>query len=267
MMVWYTGNALYDTLLLIGFAYALLVFAASFVGTAAYGGRFGLKGKKQGLKLGSRMGWIIMELPGLLVFPVIYFMGPNAYEVVPLFFLAIWMMHYSNRALITPMLMRVQPGTAASFSFNVIVAGWITLFLHGYFNAAYLTEYGDQYTQDWFSDPRFFLGLLIYATGFVLNIYSDYILRNLRSKTPDSNEPRYKIPYGGAFRWVTCPQYLGEILSFTGFAIMTWNLGAVFVLAMTAGNLIPRALYTHRWFRKNFEDYPTERKAIFPGLL
>ncbi|MDG1770917.1 MAG: 3-oxo-5-alpha-steroid 4-dehydrogenase, partial [Luminiphilus sp.] len=65
----------------------------------------------------------------------------------------------------------------------------------------------------------------------------------------------------------TCPQYLGEILSFTGFAIMTWNLGAVFVLAMTAGNLIPRALYTHRWFRKNFEDYPKERKAIFPKLL
>ena len=39
-MAWYTGNALYDTLLLVGFAYALLVFAASFVGTAAYGGRF-----------------------------------------------------------------------------------------------------------------------------------------------------------------------------------------------------------------------------------
>ena len=266
-MVWYTGNALYDTLLLIGFAYALLVFAASFVGTAAYGGRFGLKGKKQGLKLGSRMGWIIMELPGLLVFPVIYFMGTNAYEAVPLFFLAIWMMHYSNRALITPMLMRVQPGTPASFSFNVIIAGWITLFLHGYFNAAYLTEFGDQYTQDWFSDPRFFIGLSIYLTGFILNIYSDHILRNLRSKTPAPDEPRYKIPYGGAFRWVTCPQYLGEILSFTGFAIMTWNLGAVFVLAMTAGNLIPRALYTHRWFRKNFEDYPKERKAIFPKLL
>ena len=74
-MAWYTGNALYDTLLLVGFAYALLVFAASFVGTAAYGGRFGLKGKKQGIKLGSRMGWIIMELPGLMVFPVVYFMG------------------------------------------------------------------------------------------------------------------------------------------------------------------------------------------------
>ena len=48
---------------------------------------------------------------------------------------------------------------------------------------------------------------------------------------------------------------------------MAWNLGAVFVLAMTAGNLIPRAIYTHRWFHKNFEDYPAERKAIIPGIL
>ena len=266
-MTWYTGDALYDTLLLIGFGYALLVFAASFVGTAAYGGRFGSKGRRGGVKLGSRAGWIIMELPGLLVFPVIFFMGPNAYEAVPPFFLAVWMFHYSNRALVTPMLMRVQPGSAASFSLGVIIAGWITLFLHGYFNAAYLTEFGDQYTRDWFQDPRFQIGLVIYLFGFGLNLHSDRILRNLRPKQPDPDAPRYRIPYGGGFRWVTCPQYLGEILSFTGFAVMTWNLGAVFVLAMTVGNLVPRALYTHRWFHKNFDDYPPERRAIFPGLL
>jgi len=84
---------------------------------------------------------------------------------------------------------------------------------------------------------------------------------------PSPDEPRYKIPYGGGFKWVTCPQYFGEILSFTGFAIMVWNLGAVFVLAMTAGNLIPRALFTHKWFHKNFDDYPKERKAVIPGIL
>ncbi|NBT28223.1 MAG: 3-oxo-5-alpha-steroid 4-dehydrogenase, partial [Gammaproteobacteria bacterium] len=27
------------------------------------------------------------------------------------------------------------------------------------------------------------------------------------------------------------------------------------------------AIYTHRWFHKNFEDYPAERKAIIPGIL
>ncbi len=266
-MTWYTGDTLYDTLLLIGFAYALLVLVGSFFGTAAYGGRFSGSKKKKGLKLGAKFGWGLMELPGLIVFPVVFFMGPNSGQAVPLFFLAIWMMHYSNRALINPLRMRVQPGSSASFAFSVVIAGWITLFLHGYFNAAYLTQFGTQYTEAWFTDPRFIIGLCIYAFGFILNIHSDNILRNLRSPDPSPDQPRYSIPFGGGFRWVTCPQYLGEILSFTGFAIMTWNLGAVFVLAMTAGNLIPRAIFTHRWFHKNFDDYPPERKAVIPGIL
>ena len=264
-MQWYTGNTLYDTLLIIGFLYALLVFVSSFFGTAQYGGRFGSKAK--GLKLGSKPGWILMEFPGLLVFPIVFFMGSKAFDPVPLFFLAVWMFHYSNRALITPLLMRVQPGSQSSFAFNVVIAGWITLTLHGYFNAAYISEYGNHYGIEWFSDPRFIIGLLIYAAGFTINVHSDSILRNLRSPNPSPDEPRYKVPHGGLFRFVSCPQYFGEILSFTGFAVMTWNLGAVFVLAMTAGNLIPRALFTHRWFRKNFEDYPSQRKAIIPYIL
>jgi len=264
-MQWYTGNAFYDTLLIAGFAYALLVLVSSYFGTAQYGGRFGARGK--GLKLGSKFGWLLMEFPGLLVFPIVYFMGRNAFEPVPLFFLCIWMVHYANRALINPLLMRVQPGSQSSFAFGVVIAGWITLALHGYFNAAYISELGDQYTREWFNDPRFITGLAIYLFGFFINIHSDSILRNLRSTNPSPDDPRYKIPYGGGFKFVSCPQYLGEVLSFTGFAIMTWNLGAVFVLAMTAANLIPRAMYTHKWYKKHFEDYPSNRKAIIPFLL
>ena len=154
-MQWYTENTLYDTLLLVGFAYAILVMVSSYFGTAAYGGRFGGGKRAKGIKLGSKAGWILMELPGLLVFPIIFFMGPNSDQAVPLFFLGVWMFHYTNRALVAPMLMRVQPGSTASFSLGVVIAGWITLFLHGYFNAAYLTEFGTHYTNDWFSDPRF----------------------------------------------------------------------------------------------------------------
>jgi 3-oxo-5-alpha-steroid 4-dehydrogenase 1 len=226
-MQWYTGNTFYDTLLLVGFAFAAIILLTSFMGTAKYGGRFGVKGK--GFKLGSKVGWIIMELPGLLVFPIIFFMGKNALQPVPLFFLAVWIMHYTNRALITPLLMRVQPGTQSSFDISVVLLGWVSLTLHGYFNAAYI--------------------------------------RNLRSKNPSPDEPRYKIPYGGGFKFVTCPQYLGEITSFIGIAVMTWNLGALFVLAITIANLVPRALYTHKWFHKNFDDYPKERKAVIPYLL
>ncbi|MFT4826205.1 MAG: 3-oxo-5-alpha-steroid 4-dehydrogenase 1 [Halioglobus sp.] len=264
-MQWYTGNTIYDTLLIAAFVFAFFVLVSSFFGTAQYGGRFGAADK--GTKLGSRIGWIVMEFPGLLVFPIVFFMGKNAMQPVPLFFLCVWMFHYTNRALVTPLLMRVQPGSTSSFGLSVVVAGWLTLAMHGYFNAAYISELGTQYTIDWFSDPRFIGGLVVYVFGFCLNIHSDSILRNLRSKHPSPNDPRYKTPYGGGFKFVSCPQYLGEILSFIGFAIMTWNLGAVFVLAITIANLAPRALYTHKWFRKTFENYPKERKAIIPFVL
>ena len=70
-MTWYTGDPLYDTLLIIGFAYAALVLVGSFFGTAAYGGRFGGGKRAKGLKLGAKQGWVLMELPGLIVFPVV----------------------------------------------------------------------------------------------------------------------------------------------------------------------------------------------------
>ena len=97
-MQWYTDNTFYDTLLIVGFLYALLIFVSNLFGTAAYGGRFGGGSRAKGIKLHSKTGWILMELPGLIVFPVVFFMGANSGETVPLFFLAIWMIHYSNRA-------------------------------------------------------------------------------------------------------------------------------------------------------------------------
>ena len=264
-MSWYTGSTLYDTLLLIGFVIAALIYYGNRYGTAKYGGRFGES--KAGFRLSSKMGWMLMELPALIVFPIVFFMGSNAMQPVPLFFLVLWTFHYLNRAIVNPLLMRTAPGSKNSFDPSVMIFGWIVLALHSYLNAAYISEYGSHYQAEWFSDWRFIVGMLIYIFGFTLNVYSDAILRNLRSKTPKPDEPRYKIPYGGFFKWVSCPQYLGEITSFVGLAVMTWNLGAVFVVAVTAANLIPRALVTHGWFNKNFDEYPVERKAIFPHIL
>ena len=60
------------------------------------------------------------------------------------------------------------------------------------------------------------------------------------------------------------PLVFGEILSFTGFAIMVWNLGAVFVLAMTAGNPIPeRSTHTNGSTKTSMTTQ--RRKAVIPG--
>lgn len=256
----------YQWVLIIGFVYVLLIFIGSFFGKAPYG-RFG--NESGGFNLSPRVGWFLMELPATLSFVFFYFQGKNSLEIVPLFFLGVWLMHYANRGFIFPMLMRVAKGTKGSFSLMVVVAGWFVTTLHGYLNAVFISEIGTHFTPDWFTSPQFLIGMAIYLTGFILNIHSDAIVRNLRSKKEVAEGTKvYRIPQGGLFRFVSSPSYLTELMSFLGFAIATWSLGAVFVLLVSAANLIPRAFQVHAWYHKKFpNEYPKDRKVLIPFIL
>jgi len=77
----------------------------------------------------------------------------------------------------------------------------------------------------------------------------------------------YRIPYGFAYRWVSCPNYLGEIIQWTGWAIATWSLAGVVFAIWTMANLVPRALTHHRWYRDRFSEYPADRRALIPFVL
>jgi 3-oxo-5-alpha-steroid 4-dehydrogenase 1 len=127
---------------------------------------------------------------------------------------------------------------------------------------------GTHFSLDWFSDPRFIIGITLYYGSFVLNIRSDAIIRNLRSvEEIERGDKVYRIPRGGLFRFVTNPSYLTEIIAFAGFALATWSLGATFILLITIANLVPRAFQTHRWYRDKFPDYPRERRVLIPFVL
>ena len=89
-----------------------------------------------------------------------------------------------------------------------------------------------------------------------------HILRNLRK--PD--ESGYRIPYGGLYRWISCPNYFGEIITWVGWAVATWSLPGLAFAVWTIANLAPRARAHHIWYREHFSDYPTERKALMPGV-
>jgi len=66
---------------------------------------------------------------------------------------------------------------------------------------------------------------------------------------------------------VSCPNLFGEIVEWSGFAMMCWNLPALSFAIWTAANLIPRAISHHRWYRQRFADYPAARKAVIPFIL
>ena len=262
MPAWTSGDPNYDTVLIAGFVFALFVAVAGVFVKSPYG-RFA--DARWGFALDPRLGWLLMELPATVVFVLVFVRGSNRAELVPLLFLAMWLIHYGNRGFAFPLLIRRAPGSKASFGISVVVMGWFVTGVHGYLNAHYIAELGDHYGRSWLSDPRFIGGVLLYYAGFAANLHSDAIIRRLRTKAEvESGEKVYRIPRGGLFRWVSSPQYLSELVAWTGFAIATWCPGSLFVLAVSAANLIPRAAQTHRWYHERFADYPPERKALVP---
>lgn len=258
---WYTGDPLYDTLLIVALLLPPATLLMSRVVSAPYG-RFGDRWPLP--KLHARWGWMLMELPATLVFWPAFLTGPRAGWTVPSIIAGIWAVHYLNRGFVFPWLLRV-PRHSRTFSVVVVVTGMMVTTLHGYLHGAFLSRYGDHLTDAWLGDGRFLLGLALYVGGMALNIHSDAVLRALR--TPQEvarGDKTYRIPRGGGFLFVTNPQYLGELCAWTGFALLTWSLAGVFILTISAANLVPRAIATHRWYRERFPDYPRARKILVP---
>ncbi|OMJ11918.1 Steroid 5-alpha-reductase DET2 [Smittium culicis] len=78
---------------------------------------------------------------------------------------------------------------------------------------------------------------------------------------------RYAIPRGGLFELVSCPHYFGELVEWSGYTLVGGGVAGLLFVVSTAANLIPRAVQIHRWYRNEFANYPTERKAIIPFIL
>ena len=107
------------------------------------------------------------------------------------------------------------------------------------------------------------MGVGVFVLGFVINTHADTVLIKLRKP----GETGYKMPRGGLYERVTCPNYLGELIEWVGFAIASWSLPGLAFAVYTAANLVPRALANRRWYRERFPDYPAHRKALIPYVL
>ncbi len=234
---------------------AAVTFGSLFRRTAPYGRHYA--GSGWGPDISSKVGWVVMEWPAVLFFLSVYLQGAAAASVVPLVFLTMWQVHYVHRTFIYPFRAR----SAANMPLVVVMSGLAFNLVNAYINArlvSELAEYGDS----WLSDPRFVLGATIFVGGLILNIHSDNILFHLRGH----RTTKYGVPHGGAFQYVSCPNYLGEIVEWTGWAIATWSLAGLSFAVLTFANLAPRAVANHRWYRQNFPNYPPERRALIPGV-
>ena len=238
----------------IGLAIAVLVTLLFF--RAPYG-RHERKG--WGVRISARTGWVLMETIPAVFLSVMLILGSNREPVIWLFWAA-WTGHYINRAWDWPTRARIS---GKMMPLSIVFMGLFFNGVNTWLNGMWLFELAPNYGLEWLMDPRFIIGALIFFTGMIINIKSDNILFALR----DDGSTGYKIPKGGLFEKVSCPNYLGEIIEWTGWAIATWSLAGATFAIWTACNLAPRALAHHKWYKKEFEEYPEDRKALVPFLL
>ena len=252
------GNETYDWFLIGVFGFAVFSLVSLFFIPAPYG-RHDEEG--WGPTIPTRLAWVLMEAPASLSYAYFFFRGANSLQAVPLILFAMWQLHYVHRAFIYPFQRRMRKG--ARTTLFPIVFGSIYCAVNGYLNGSFASTYGTHLSTQWLGDPRFLLGVFLFGIGYLVNKQSDRILAGLRKP----GESGYRIPYGGAYRWVSSPNYLGELIAWIGYALASWSLAGVSFVVMTAANLGPRAIVNHRWYHENFDDYPKERKAILPFVL
>jgi 3-oxo-5-alpha-steroid 4-dehydrogenase 1 len=249
-------QAFFNSLIIGWFLLAAVVFLALLFFAAPYGRHFR---RGWGPTINNKMGWVIMEAAAPLAFAVCFVLGSNTNTVTTLVFLGLWEAHYIHRAFIYPFGLRSR---RRGIPLTIVGFGLLFNMVNGYLNGRYIFTFSSGYTNEWLGDPRFVVGVGLFVAGFIINRQADQILHGLRR--PD--EASYKIPYGKLYRWISCPNYLGEVTIWLGWALATWSLPGLAFATWTVANLVPRARLHHAWYREHFSDYPPERRALLPRL-
>lgn len=235
---------------------AILAFAALQFKNAPYG-KF--TSKKWGPTIDNRLGWLIMETFVLGVLYYFTFSGSKSLSYVDFTILGLFSIHYIHRSFIYPFLTKTK---GKQIPLSIVGLGLYHNLANGFIIGYYLGNYAT-YDNSWFSSWQFIVGLFIFLAGMTLNITSDYKLIGLRKSSTDG----YKIPYGGAFNYISSPNLVGEMTEWIGFAVLSWSLPGFCFAFFTFCNLFPRAVANHKWYKQTFEDYPTNRKAAIPFVF
>ena len=245
----------YDALAL-GIAVAgVFTFVALFFVVAPYGRH--TRGS-WGPTVPDKLGWMIMESPSLVWFSVVFFMGRKHDELAPLALYAMWTTHYAHRTLVYPLRTKTRGKRMPVVIVLLALAFNVT---NATMNASFIGDLG-AYPRGWVLGAPFLTGATLFVSGMAINIEADKRLFALRA--PGRTD--YRIPRGGLYEWISCPNYLGEMIEWTGWALASFSLGGAAFAFFTIANLAPRAAAHHAWYRRSFADYPPDRRALLPRV-
>ena len=231
---------------------AVIVFIALYFVTAGYGVFYN---KKWGPSIPNKIGWVLMESPVFIVMILLCVFSERSTNIVCLIFLLLFEIHYFQRSFIFPFLIRGKSVMPLSVILMGVVFNTLNALMQGGWIFYVAPE--NMYEISWLTTPQFIIGTVIFISGMIINIHSDYIIRHLRKP----GDTKHYLPKKGMFKYVTSANYFGEFVEWCGFAILTWSLsGAVFAL-WTFANLAPRAAKIYDNYKKEFGDELDTKKV------
>lgn len=238
---------------------AIIVFVALFFIKAGYGM---FRTRQWGPTLSNKIGWILMECPAVFVMFYLWNSSEQRFHPVLLLFFLLFEAHYLQRSFVFPLLMKGKSRMPLSILLMGVLFNVINSFLIG--EELFHLPPATQYPTDWFSTPAFVGGLLLFLAGMGINLHSDHVIRHLRS----AGDTRHYLPQKGMYRYVTSGNYFGELLEWTGFALLTQSAAAWVFVLWTFANLAPRAYAIRRHYRQEFgTEAVGSRKCLIPFIF
>lgn len=112
-------------------------------------------------------------------------------------------------------------------------------------------------------------GSLIFALGSYIQYSSHITLAQARQLSRKQKSGEYCLPTGGFFTYVSCPNYLGEIIIYLGFAIVSsFDINFMSLLAFVTALHLQTAYTSHEWYKYHFAtSFPSTRRALIPFIF
>ena len=203
-----------------------------------------------------------MEAPVFVVMLCFCISSPRQWEATPLVIFLLFQLHYFQRSFVFPFLLKGK----SKMQLAIMAMGMVFNAINGYMQGEWIIYLSpaDMYTTSWLCTPQFIIGTIIFFVGMGINMNSDKVIRNLR-KPGDTN---HYLPKKGMYKYVTSANYFGEIVEWTGYAILTWSLPGLLFVIWTMANLVPRSNSIYKRYKQEFGDEFKERnlKRVFPFI-
>lgn len=116
------------------------------------------------------------------------------------------------------------------------------------------------------SDEYFIFCLILFIIGSYIQMKSHKILAKLRIVRKDV---KYSNPKGFLFNYIYCPHYLGELIMYLSFILLSnfssMNLNCCVIWVWS--NQFILSYNTKLWYNEKFKEEDNNRKAIIPFII